>query len=548
MEPIATPKEYLQTVFEEASKKLKYLNEINFTFDIPKIETHGNLSSNASMLLTKKLGRKPREIAQEIISSLTIDSKIIERIEIAGPGFINFFFTSNFIAKIVKVILTSEGSYGRSNKYAGKRANVEFVSANPTGPLTVGHGRNAVFGDTVANLLEWVGYSVDREYYFNNAGRQMRVLGDSVRLRYLEILGQNIEFPADYYQGEYIKDIAKSLFDEFGNKLINEPAEGKFKEKAETEIFKDIKQTLERLKIIHKIFFNENSLYEEGKIKETIETFKQKGLAYEKDGAVWLKLVELGNEQDKVIVKSSGEPTYRLPDIAYHVVKFGRGYDLMIDIFGSDHNATYPDVLAGLKALGYDSEKVKVLIHQFVTIMDGGEVVKMSTRKANYITLDQLADEVGSDVVRYFFNMRSITTHMNFDLSLAKKQSDENPVFYLQYAHARICSILKMIEKEDLHASVEDLDLLIADEEQQLLKKLHRFKDEVLLSAEMFETHRICTYLEELAASFHKFYTFCRILGSEKKLAEARVALALATRIVIKNGLTILGVSAPERM
>lgn len=541
-------KEYLQSIFNETAKKLEYLKDLNLVFDIPKIESHGDLSSNAAMLIAKKLKRKPRDIAEEIISSLNYDSSNIKKVEIAGPGFINFFFTSSFIAKITEGILKEENNYGRSKIFEGKKANVEFVSANPTGPLTVGHGRNAVFGDTIANLLEWVGYSVDREYYFNNAGRQMRVLGDSVRFRYLEILGNKIDFPEDYYQGEYIKDIAKSLYDEYGDKLVNEPAEGKFKEKAETEIFMDIKRSLEKLNIIHKIFFNENSLYEEGKIKETIASFKEKDLVYEKDGATWLKLIELGNEQDKVIVKSSGEPTYRLPDIAYHVVKFKRGYDLMIDIFGSDHNATYPDVLAGLNALGYDSEKVKVLIHQFVTIMDGGEVVKMSTRKANYITLDQLVDEVGADVVRYFFNMRNITTHMNFDLSLAKKQSDENPVFYLQYAHARICSIFKMIEKEDLHASFENLDLLSSNEEQQLLKKLHQFKEEILISAELFETHRICTYLEELAALFHKFYTFCRILGSEKKLAEARVALAMATKVVIKNGLSILGVSAPERM
>ncbi len=289
-------------------------------------------------------------------------------------------------------------------------------------------------------------------------------------------------------------------------------------------------------------------MYEEGKIKSLLNIFEEKKLSYAKDGATWLKLSEMGNEQDKVIVKSTGEPTYRLPDIAYHAEKFERGYDLIVDLFGSDHNATYPDVLAGIKALGYDSEKVKALIHQFVTIMDNGEVVKMSTRKANYIMLDQLIDEAGADVVRYFFNMRNITTHMNFDLGLAKKQSDENPVFYLQYAHARICSILKMIEEENLNSSVENLNLLTTNEEQQLLKKLHQFKEEIILSAAFFETHRICSYLEELAAAFHKFYTFCRIIGTEKKLAEARVALALATKVVIKNGLEILGVSAPERM
>jgi arginyl-tRNA synthetase len=541
-------KYYLYSIFNKTQEKLNYLKDINITFEVPKINTHGDLSSNAAMMLTKKLKRKPREIAEEIIANLEIDPGVIDKLEIAGPGFINFFFTKSFIAQITKDILASEKDYGRSVKYADKKANVEFVSANPTGPLTVGHGRNAVFGDTLANLLEWAGYNVDREYYFNNAGRQMRVLGDSVRLRYLELQGQKIEFPQDYYQGEYIKDIAKSLMDEFGDKLLNESAEGTFKDKAESEIFKDIKKSLERIGIIHKMFFNENSLYVDGKIREILDTFKELKLSYEKEGATWLKLTELGNDQDKVILKSTGEPTYRLPDIAYHAEKFKRGYDLIIDIFGSDHNATYPDVLAGLKALGYDSGKVKVLIHQFVTIMEGGEVVKMSTRKANYITLDQLVDEVGSDVVRYFFNMRDISTHMNFDLDVAKKQSDENPVFYLQYAHARICSVLKMIEKEDLKISVENLDLLVSVEEQELLRKLHEFKEEVLASAELFETHRICSYLEELAAAFHKFYTFCRILGTEKKLAEARAALAVATKIILKNGLNILGVNAPERM
>ncbi len=541
-------KEYLISIFNKAAGKLPYLQSVSLNFENPKIELHGDLSCNAAILLAKQLKKKPRDIAQEIINTLETDPNIISKIEIAGPGFINFFFEPAFVAQIIKSILKGQESFGRSDAFKGKKANVEFVSANPTGPLTVGHGRNAVCGDTIANLLEWVGYKVDREYYFNNAGRQMRVLGDSVKLRYLELLGEKISFPEDYYQGDYIKDIAKNLVNEYGDKLKDEQPEGIFKQRAEKEIFNDIKKTLSSLNIIHNIFYNENSLYEEGRIKRLLEIYKEKNLSFEKDGATWLKLTQLGSEQDKVIVKSSGEPTYRLPDIAYHITKFERGYDLMVDLFGSDHNATYPDVSAGLKALGYDSNKIKVLIHQFVTIMENGEAVKMSTRKANFITLDQLISEVGSDVVRYFFNMRNITTHMNFDLSLAKKQSDENPVFYLQYAHARICSILKMVEKENLKASQENLDLLTSNEEQQLLKKLHQFRDEVFLSALFFETHRICTYLEELAAAFHKFYTFCRILGSEKKLAEARIALAEAAKIVIKNGLTILGVNAPERM
>ncbi len=541
-------KEYLQLLFEKASKKLLYLKSINLIFDIPKNAGHGDLSSNAALLLTKELKKNPREIAKEVIENLDIDNAVLKKVEIAGPGFINFFFTDGFVTKIIEKILAKSDDFGKSKKYSGKRANMEFVSANPTGPLTVGHGRNAVVGDTVANMLEWIGYEVDREYYFNNAGRQMRVLGDSVKLRYLELLGQKVEFPEDHYQGGYIKDIAKNLFNEFGDKLKNEKPEGVFKDRAEKEIFSDISKTLERLKIKHNVFYNENSLYEEGKIKNLIETLGEKNLTYEKEGAIWLKLTELGNEQDKVIVKSSGEPTYRLPDIAYHVTKFERGYDLIVDLFGSDHNATFPDVLAGLKALGLDINKTKVLIHQFVTIMEDGEVVKMSTRKANYITLDELVDEVGSDVVRYFFNMRNITTHMNFDLTLAKKQSDENPVFYLQYAHARICSILRMIKEEDLKLSTENLDLLKTDEEQKLLRKLHEFEEEILYAAENFESHRICSYLEELAALFHRFYTYCRIIGQEKNLAEARIALAESTKIVIKNGLTILGVDAPEKM
>lgn len=541
-------KEYLYSAFREAENKIPELKEISISFDVPKSIEHGDLSSNAAMLLTKRLKKNPKVIAQEIIDALELNKSVISKVEIAGPGFINFFFSKDYVTKIIKEILDKKDKFGKSDKFKGKRANVEFVSANPTGPLTVGHGRNAVVGDTVANLLEWIGYDVEREYYFNNAGRQMRVLGDSVKYRYLEILGDKIEFPQDYYQGEYIKDIAMQLFIKYGDSLRNEDPESIFKDTAEQEIFFDIKKSLANLGINHKIFFNENSLYEEGKINELLKTFKEKNLTYEKDGAVWLKLSELGQPEDKVMVKSSGEPTYRLPDIAYHSVKLQRGYDLLIDLFGSDHNATYPDVMAGLKALGYDSSKVKVLIHQFVTIMDGGEVVKMSTRKANYITLDELNGEVGKDVVRYFFNMRNINSHMIFDLAMAKKQSDENPVFYVQYAHARINSILRRVQEEQLEVSINHLELLSHEDEQALLKTLHQFSEEVLLSAKELETHRICTYLYELAAAYHKFNRTSRILGTERHLAEARLTLAYATMIVIKNGLSILGVSAPEEM
>ena len=541
-------KEYIKVIFDEVSNKLDYLKEQTFNLEIPKNQDHGDLYCNVAMILSKKLKKKPRDIAAEIISFLDYDKNIISDIKIAGPGFINFNFTNQFTAIIIEEILAKGDSYGKSNLFSGKKANVEYVSANPTGPLTVGHGRNAVVGDTIANILEWIGYTVDREYYFNNAGRQMRVLGDSVKLRYLELLGEEIDFPEDYYQGEYIKEIAQKIKNKYGDTLKKEEPESIFKQWAEKEIFEEIKTTLTKLNIHHNIFYNEKSLYDEGKIDDLLNSLKEKNLSYEKDNAIWLKLTELGCEQDKVIVKATGEPTYRLPDIAYHLTKFERGYDLMVDLFGSDHNATYPDVLAAIKAEGKDTEKVKVVIHQFVTIMDKGEIVKMSTRKANFITLDELTNEVGSDVVRYFFNMRNVSTHMNFDLTLAKTQSDENPVFYLQYAHARICSILRMIENENLKSSTEHLELLVKDEELQLIKKLRQFGEEIELSAKLFEMNRICNYLEELASLFHKFYTFCRIIGTEQNLAEARIAIAIATKTVIKNGLQILGVSAPEKM
>jgi len=540
-------KELLADIFKATAEKLPYLKEKEIVFSVPNHEDHGDFSTNIAMTLTKELKRNPREIANEIINNLDSNSSVISKVEIAGPGFINFFVNKTFLTNIIPSVIEAGDNFGKSDLYSGKRANVEFVSANPTGPLTVGHGRNAVIGDTVANMLEWVGYEVDREYYFNNAGRQMRVLGDSVKYRCRQLLGEEIKFPEDYYQGEYIKDIARGMIEKFGDDVLSQD-DVVFKNTAEREIFADIENTLAQLKIKMKIFFNENSLYEEKKIERVLDLFREKGLSYEKDGATWLKLNELGNDQDKVIVKSSGEPTYRLPDMAYHITKLERDYDLIVDLFGSDHMATYPDVMAGIKALGYETDRIKVIIHQFVTIIMGGEVVKMSTRKANFVTLDELMEEVGADVVRYFFIMRSVNTHLNFDLEIAKKQSDENPVFYLQYAHARICSILRMTETEKLESSFNHLELLTHETEQRLLKKLNSFKSDMLYAVEILEPQKISNYLEELAALFHRFYTECRIIGSDKDLAEARIALVKAVKIVLKNGLNLLGLTAPERM
>ncbi len=530
--------------------------KVEISFEKPKIEAHGDLSTNFALLAARELKMKPRDVAQKVVDAIELDPKLVEKTEIAGPGFINFKFTDGYFLSFIGEALDAGGNFGRSGAGAGRKTQVEFVSANPTGPLTVGHGRNAVFGDTIANVLQWTGHDVTREYYFNNAGRQMRVLGDSVRLRYREILGEKQDFPDDHYQGEYIRDIARHLYDESGTAFADEPPEGIFKERAEQEIFEDIKGSLGRLGIKFDVFYNENSLYEAGKIKEVIAALDAAGLTYEKDGAKWFKATAIGGEQDKVIVKSTGEPTYRLPDIAYHIEKFRRGFDLIIDLFGSDHIATYPDVLLALKALGYDTEKIRVLIHQFVTIFQNGEVVKMSTRKANFITLDELIEWVGADAVRFFFLMRNIGTHLNFDIDLAKKQSEENPVFYLQYAHARIASILRFAEDEGLSVkgvlegdrSGVDISLLKEKEEVELSKTLGNFPEIVEAAAFHYEPHRIINYLQEVAEAFHRFYHAHRVVIPERELATARLAVCLATKTVLANGFKILGISAPEMM
>ncbi len=525
------------------------------SFEKPRQSEHGDLTTNIAMLLAKQAKLPPRAVAQKIVDNLSLDPLLVDKIEIAGPGFINFRFTADFFRKSLQEILQQHSGYGKLNIAKGKKTQVEFVSANPTGPLTVGHGRGAVFGDTVARLLEWTGHDVTREYYFNNAGRQMRILGDSVRLRYLQAIGDTLEFPEEYYQGEYIKDIANGLKEKHADTLRNEPAEGLFKQQAEFEIFEDIKKTLKRLGVVHDVFSNENELYESGKVKEVIEQLKAKELAYEHEGALWFKAMQFGSEKDKVIVKSTGEPTYRLPDIAYHREKIRRGYQLIIDILGADHIATYPDVLAGLTALDMDPSGIKVLIHQFVTIVQNGEVVKMSTRKANFVTLDELMDEAGegaagADVVRYFFIMRGVDTHLNFDLGLAKKQSDENPVYYLQYAHARIASIIRHAEDIGIDRNATaNLGLLGKPEEIDLIKILLDFPGTVESCAATFEPHRLADYLNNVATQYHRFYHVCQVVDVENlPLTAARMSLCLATKTVLGNGFAILGISAPEKM
>jgi arginyl-tRNA synthetase len=516
--------------------------------ETPRDPEHGDVATNVAMRLAKPLRKNPRKIADEIVEKIDLNPDLIESADIAGPGFINFRYSDRYLTNALKELITEGETFGRSDEKQGKKALVEFVSANPTGPLTVGHGRNAVLGDTVARLLEWAGAEVDREYYFNNAGRQMRKLGLSVRARYLQALGQDVELPEDGYKGEYIKEIAQALIEEHGEGLTEQEDETIFKEAAESAIFEQIQHTLRRMNIEMDSFFNEKSLYDSGAIEKTVETFRDKGMAYDEDGAVWFKTTEFGKDNDTVLIKSTGEPTYRLPDIAYHANKLDRGFDLCIDVFGADHIDTYPDVMNGIKVLGYDPSKVDVLVYQFVTLVQDGKPYKMSTRKANFVTLDELMDDVGEDVTRFFFLMRSPNTHLEFDVAQAKETGEKNPVFYLQYAHARIQSILRKKAEISEEAKSHKLELLTHPSEVTLIKKLIGFPDVIALAAKHMEPHRVITYLNELASDFTSFYHDCRIIGEEKELMDARAELAKATAQVLANGLGILGITAPDRM
>ena len=544
---------FISEMFNKALSKIGVNDEIDLSFEIPKIAEHGDLSTNIAMRLAKILKNSPRKIAEDIISNLEYNTELIENINIAGPGFINIKFNDKYYINGLENLVEKQENIGKSDIGAGKKVNVEYVSCNPTGLLHLGHGRNAALGDTISNLLDWLGFDVTREYYFNNAGGQMTKLAKSIYARYMQKLqNPDFPFPEDGYFGDYIKDIADEIIEKYADKYISGSDEDleEFKKYGENWSFKIIKKTLDRMNVHQDVFYNESSLYEEGKIEEIINLLKSKDLAYEKDGALWLAFTRLGLNDDRVIVKSSGEPTYRLPDIAYHREKFERGFDTIIDVFGADHIATVPDVKAGVKALGYDVDKVKVVIYQFVTLTENGEKVKMSKRSGRSYTLDELLDEVGSDVVRFFLLMRGANTHLEFDLSIAKEQSDKNPVFYLQYVHARICSIFEKAKENSLSLKNQSINYQLLNDKSEidLIKELLRFEDVIKSAGEKYEPQILADYLRGLAAAFHLFYHNCRIIGVEQELSLARLKLAETCRIVMKNGLTILGISAPERM
>lgn len=521
--------------------------------EAPKDSAHGDAASNLALALARGEGKPPRAIATAIRDALVLPAEVTEA-TVAGPGFLNFRMAPAYWHQELKRAAAQGRSYVSPQIGGGRRVQVEFLSANPTGPLTVGHGRNAVLGDTLARLFAATGHRVTREYYFNDGGRQMKLLGESVRVRYLEELGRPAAMPEDGYQGEYIREIARGLQTNHGAALAENADPEIFVKAAVAAIFAEIKQTCEKLGVGFDVYTNELDLMRDGRVDAVMAALRERGLVVERDGAQWLAGEKLGLPKDQVLIRSTGEPTYRTPDIAYHIDKLKRGFELIIDVFGADHIAEHVGVIAALKALGYDTAPIRAIIYQFVTLTRAGEKVKMSTRKATYVTLDELIDEVGVDVVRFFFLFRKHDSHLDFDLELARRQAPENPVFYVQYAHARLASVFREAERAGLAlpADAAGIDLTpLGSEELELTRRAVAFPEVVAGAVADLEPHRIPFYLLELAGEFHRYYNkpANRIINpDDPRLSIARLLLARALMNGIAGGLGLLGVNAPDRM
>ena len=517
----------------------------NWSVSINTREGFGDYSSNVALILSKKIGKNPMEIAEALVASHNKNEKLFS-VSATKPGFVNFNISTHYYLDIMNNILNQGTDFGKPTKH-DMSANVEFVSSNPTGPLTAGHGRNTILGDMVSSILSWHGYNVTREYYYNNAGKQMRMLAESSYAKYAKKIGKDVTAPENGYVGEYLDDIADEIIRKFGKDLDSNSEQ--FRTFTEEKIFDSIKNTLKKLRIEFDLFSQEQTFYDNGAVDNVLKELEKLSLLYKKDGATWFKTSSLGKKEDRVLVKSTGEPTYRLPDIAYHIDKVDRGFDLIVDIFGADHIDAYPDVLLGLEALGKKIDHIKVVVHQFVTLKKDNEVVKMSTRKGNFITLDDLIDQLGVDVVRYFFIMRGANSHLDFDFDLAKDESEKNPVYYLQYAHARISNLIVRYNNDIKEKTDLDLSLLVEKDEILLIKKLSTFPKKMDEIYESLEPRKLATYLEEVAASYHKFYGNHKVINLDNiPLSYARKNLCNATQIILKTGLSILGITAPEKM
>lgn len=545
--------------------------------------SQGDFASNIALALAKPAGLPPRELAQLITAKIAA-ADIIDRIEVAGPGFINFFVASNASQSIVSTILEQADNYGRGTLGQGGKIQIEFVSANPTGPLHVGHGRGAAYGATLANLLEFVGFQVQREYYVNDAGRQMHILGASTWLRYLELCGEAIVFPSNGYQGDYVWDIAATLHRQHGE-AFRRPATRVFADVGQDAPAGDKEKYIDRLivnargllgedayrivfdlalntlvevirKDLHAFgvdfdhWFSERSLSDEGLIEQAITRLQDNGHVYQQQGALWFRSTDFGDEKDRVVRRDNGQTTYFASDIAYHMNKFDRGFDKVINIWGADHHGYIPRVKAALSALGYNADDLEIQLVQFANLFEGGAKIAMSTRSGDFVTLRQLREDVGQDAARFFYVMRKAAQHMDFDLDLAREQSSDNPVYYLQYAHARICSVWRQCAEKGLEIAAQQVDLSRLDNthEQALIKQLGQFPEQVESAARRREPHLVVNYLRDLANHFHSWYNAHQFIVDDVELRDARLSLASAVGQVLKNGLNLMGVSAPEKM
>ncbi|HOO90310.1 MAG TPA: arginine--tRNA ligase [Syntrophales bacterium] len=521
--------------------------------ELPKEGSHGDYASNIAMVLASSQREAPRKIAERIVKNINDSDRILDKIEIAGPGFINFFIRSGIWSTLLEEVDTLGDNYGHSDIGDGIRVQVEFVSANPTGPLHIGHARGAVIGDTVANILQASGYSVSREYYINDAGNQMNRLGESVYFRYLELMGDDIVFPEDCYQGEYITELAREIYIKFGDKFRadKESSIGFLTKYAADSILEGIKEDLEALGITFDRYFSESELYVNDGVAKIIRKLREEGFIYEAEGTLWFKTTDSGDEKDRVVVRGNGDPTYFAADIAYHQNKYARGFDKIINVWGADHHGYIPRMQAGIQALGRKKEDLEVILVQLVNLLRGGVPVPMSTRSGEFVTTREVTEEVGKDAARYNFLMRRSNSHLDFDLELAKAQSSENPVYYVQYAHARISSIMRLAEEQGYRIPVyNDIrpELLVAPEEHDLAKMIDAFPEMVEGSVKTLEPHRIPYYINDLASIFHSFYNKHKVVSDDIEMTKARLFLIKTTAIVIRNALRLLGVSAPERM
>lgn len=525
----------------------------NVMLELPKEKAHGDYATNVAMQLARIAKKPPREIAEDIVANMNKENASISKIDIAGPGFINFFLNQDYLTTIVPMIIQLCDEYGRSNFGEGKKVQVEFVSANPTGSLHLGHARGAAYGDTLCRLLDKAGYDVHREYYINDAGNQIQNLALSVEARYFQALGLEKDMPEDGYYGEDIIQFGRELAETEGDRLI------RMQEKERHDFFRNyglqkelekIKQDLEDYRVKFDEWYSETSLYTSGKVNDVLKKLKERGETYEKDGAVWFQSTAYGDDKDRVLIKQDGTYTYLTPDIAYHEDKFKRGFETVINVWGADHHGYIPRMRAAVEALGYDPSRFKVEIIQMVNLMQNGEKVKMSKRTGKAVTLRELMEEVGIDAMRWFFAARSSDSHLDFDMDLAVSQSNENPVYYVQYAHARVCSILRQGEELD-YEYTENVELasLSSEKEIELLKKLGEFPQAVADAADKLATQRMTNYVFELASALHSFYNVERVIDEKNvQQSKARFQLMKAVQITLKNALALLGVSAPERM